>query len=108
VQAKLVQHPFPQGLERSETAQPLPRAGALAGLHKEQIERNGRHFRARFAAAVRAIDRQRATPPANADAQLFGAVSARYAAFTDAAEQPIAIDLNDGANRPGCSSRLRV
>jgi len=35
------------------------------------------------------------------DAQLFGAVSARYAAFTDAAEQPIAIDLNDGATAEG-------
>ena len=31
------------------------------------------------------------------DAQLFGAAAERYAAFTDAAEQPIAIDLNDGA-----------
>src|SRR5260370_42500214 len=31
------------------------------------------------------------------DAQLFGAASARYAAFTDAAAQPITIALNDGA-----------
>src|SRR5260370_13504263 len=31
------------------------------------------------------------------DAQLFGAVSARYAAFTDDAAQPITIALNDGA-----------
>jgi hypothetical protein len=31
------------------------------------------------------------------DAQLFGAASARYAAFTDAASQPITIALNDGA-----------
>src|SRR5260370_6952309 len=30
-------------------------------------------------------------------AQLFGAASARYAAFTDAAVQPITIALNDGA-----------
>src|SRR5258708_13708430 len=30
------------------------------------------------------------------DAQLFGAASARYAAFTDAAAQPITIALNDG------------
>src|SRR5260370_17296787 len=31
------------------------------------------------------------------DAQLFGAASARYAAFTDAAAQPITIALNDGS-----------
>lgn len=35
------------------------------------------------------------------DAQLFGAASARYAAFTDAAAQPITIALNDGAPPEG-------
>ncbi len=35
------------------------------------------------------------------DAQLFGAASARYAAFTDAAAQPITITLNDGAPPEG-------
>src|SRR5258708_35453846 len=40
------------------------------------------------------------------DAQLFGAASARYAAFTDAAAQPIPIALNDGAGLGGAPSEL--
>ena len=35
------------------------------------------------------------------DAQLFGAASARYAAFTDAVAQPTTIALNDGATYDG-------
>ncbi len=35
------------------------------------------------------------------DAQLFGAAAARYAAFTDAGEQPSTIALNDGATAEG-------
>src|SRR3989442_12985717 len=35
------------------------------------------------------------------DAQLFDAASARYAAFTDGAAQPITIALNDGAPPEG-------
>jgi len=41
------------------------------------------------------------------DAQLFGAASARYAAFTDAAAQPIAIALNDGAPAEGAPVDFR-
>src|SRR5256885_4114675 len=35
------------------------------------------------------------------DKQLFGAASARYAAFTDAAARPITIALNNGATPEG-------
>jgi len=35
------------------------------------------------------------------DAQLYGATAARYAAFTDAGEQPSTIALNDGATAEG-------
>jgi hypothetical protein len=41
------------------------------------------------------------------DAQLFGAASARYAAFTGAAAQPITIALNDGAAPEGTLADFR-
>src|SRR5260370_18041967 len=40
------------------------------------------------------------------DAQLFGAAAARYAAFTDAGEQPSTIALNDGATAEGALADL--
>ena len=44
------------------------------------------------------------------DAQLFGAASARYAAFTGAAAQPFTIALNEGAapGGPGAGTLLSL
>ncbi len=53
---------------------------------------SGRGFRQQFELSIGCVPLRLQM----SDAQLFGAASARYAAFTNAAAQPITIALNDG------------